>query len=225
MNCKGIIFDMDGTLIDSMGMWRGLATIFLADNGLAPKEAGLDEKVYRMTVPEMRRFFEEEYGLRYDTLTDFREAYYHAVDYYYRTTILPRPGVLAFLQKVRDVGIRMCVATATRTQSAMLALERLGFLDYMEFVLCCDDVGAEKDQPDIYLEAARRMGCAVSECVVFEDALYCVRTAKKAGFRTVGIYEKSAPWEAERIREACDLYIAGYEDLLEPPEERNARLG
>ena len=225
MDCKGIIFDMDGTLIDSMGMWRSLATIFLADNELEPKEAGLDEKVYLMTVPEMRQFFEKEYGLRYHTLADFQEAYYHAVYCYYRTVIRPRPGVFAFLQKIRDAGIRMCVATATRTQSAMLALKRLGFLDYMEFVLCCGDVGAEKDQPDIYLEAARRMGCSVSECVVFEDALYCIRTAKKAGFRTVGIYEKSAPWEAECIRAVCDLYIEGYEDLLNLPEEREARLG
>ena len=219
MDCKGLIFDMDGTLIDSMEMWRSLATIYLADRGLVPKEEGLDSKVYRMTIPEMQEFFEREYGLHYDTLREFQESYYQAVEKYYAAEIQPRTGVMKLLCEAKKAGLRMCVATATRTRTALLALSRLGILDYMEFVICCDDVGADKDQPDIYLEAARRLGFRVSECVVFEDALYCVRTAKKAGFRTVGLYEKSAPWEAEGIRSLCDQYLFDYDELWEKEEK------
>lgn len=215
MSLKGIIFDMDGTLVDSMGMWRGLATIFLADNGLSPKEDGLDEKVYhQMSISEMKDFFEKEYGLKYPDVKSFQDAYYHAVDPYYQNTIKPIPHVFDFLKLAKDKGFRMCVATATRTRSAMLALERLGFMQYMEFVVCCDDVGVGKSHPDIYLEAAKRLGYTVSECAVFEDAYYCARTAVNAGFYTVGIYEKHAPSEELPMRQICSKYIMGYEDLL-----------
>ena len=216
MSFKGIIFDMDGTLVDSMGMWRGLATIFLAHNGLCPKEEGLNEKVYhQMSISEMKDFFEKEYGLWYPDVKSFQDAYYRAIDPYYQNIIKPIPHVFDFLKLAKDEGFRMCVATATRTRSAMLALERLGFMQYMEFVICCDDVGAGKNRPDIYLEAARRLGYAVSECVVFEDAYYCARTAVNAGFYTVGIFEKNAPGEELPMRQICSKYIMGYDDLLE----------
>ena len=109
----------------------------------------------------------------------------------------------------------MCVATATRISSAKIVLERLGLLSYFEFVLSCDDVGAGKSHPDVYLKAAEKLGLPVSECVVFEDALVGIRTAKKAGFTVVAIRDPNASWEAEEVRGLCDRYLTRYEDLLE----------
>ena len=92
----------------------------------------------------------------------------------------------------------------------------LGMMRYFEFLLCCDDVGAGKDKPDIYLESARRMGLAVEETVVFEDSLYCVRTAKGAGFRVVGVLDPTAEQEEiDGMKALSDRFIEGYGALLE----------
>lgn len=214
MDCKGIIFDMDGTLVDSMGMWYQLGTMILEGNGLTPKEEDLNRKVCWMTVPEMKEFFEKEYGLCCGSLEEFVRLYYREVDKRYASDIPEKPGIRGVLERARAAGIRTCVATATRTSSAELVLGRLGLLPYFEFVLSCDDVGKSKKYPDVYLEAARRLGLDVSECVVFEDALQGVRTAKAAGFRVAAIYESASPWEAEAIKACCDRYITAYRELL-----------
>lgn len=139
---------------------------------------------------------------------------YREVDKRYASDIPEKPGIREVLERARAAGIRMCVATATRTSSAELVLGRLGLLPYFEFVLSCDDVGKSKKYPDVYLEAARRLGLDVSECVVFEDALQGVRTAKAAGFRVAAIYESASSWEAEEIKACCDRYITAYRELL-----------
>lgn len=215
MDCKGILFDMDGTLVDSMGMWYHLGSMILKAEGKTAKEPDLDAKVCWMTVPEMKEFFEKEYGIQCRDFSAFTELYYREVDKCYASTIQAMPGIRKVLDAARAAGIRMCVATATRISSAKIVLERLGLLSYFEFVLSCDDVGAGKSHPDVYLKAAEKLGLPVSECVVFEDALVGIRTAKKAGFTVVAIRDPNAYWEAEEIRGLCDRYLTRYEDLLE----------
>ena len=88
-------------------------------------------------------------------------------------------------------------------------------MPYMEFLLCCKDVRAGKEKPDIYLESARRLGLSVSETVVFEDADYCVKTAKSAGFPVVGILDSTAGQEEiQYVREHSDLFLENYSQLL-----------
>ena len=214
MDCKGIIFDMDGTLLDSMGFWRKIGSITLAHLGQTPREPDFDRRVYRSSAEEIARIY-AEYGIRFSSRSDYVEAYYAAVRPCYEQ-VKPLPGVLEFLEKMKAAGVRMCVATATRSDIAVPALERLGMMRYFEFLLYCDDVGAGKDKPDIYLESARRMGLAVEETVVFEDSLYCVRTAKGAGFRVVGVLDPTAEQEEiDGMKALSDRFIEGYGALLE----------
>ncbi len=214
MDCKGIIFDMDGTLIDSMGYWHRIGSITLAYLGKTPREPDFDRRVYRADEAEIVRLY-EGYGIHFSGRAEFVETYYAAMRSCYEK-VQPLPGAVDFLEKMKAAGKKMCVATATRSDLSLPVLERLGLMRYFEFLLCCADVGARKDKPDIYLQSAGRMGLTVGETVVFEDALYCVRTAKNAGFRVVGVLDPTSEQrEIDGVKALADRFITGYAELLE----------
>lgn len=210
---KGIIFDMDGTLVDSMANWRHIGTLCLEYLGKKPDRPDFDRTVYRMKTEELMALF-AQYGVRISSRQEYEEIYYAAIRPSYET-VMPMPGILEVLEEFRSRGLKMCVATATRSDVAIPVLERLGILPYMEFLLCCNDVHASKEKPDIYLESARRLGLTVPEAVVFEDAGYCVQTAKAAGFPVVGILDRTAEQEeTDYVREHSDLFLENYGQLL-----------
>ncbi len=220
---KGIIFDMDGTLVDSMGYWRHIGTLCLESLGKQPEQEEFDQLVYRMRTSEIMELF-ARYGIKISSRKDYENIYYSAMKPCYEK-VEPMPGILDILRLFQSQGLKMCVATATRSDVAVPVLERLGIMPFMEFLLCCDDVKAGKDKPDIYLEAARRMGLAVSETVVFEDAAYCVETAKTAGFSVVGIQDTTAsPDEVEMVRQKSDIFLENYAQLLKMLEKSDDKL-
>lgn len=215
---KGIIFDMDGTLVDSMGYWRHIGTLCLESLGKKPDQKGFDQLVYRMKTNEIIELF-AQYGVKISSRKEYENIYYAAMKPCYEK-VKPMPGILEVLQYFKSRGVKMCVATATRSDVAVPVLERLGIMPFMEFLLCCDDVNAGKDKPDIYLEATRRMGFEVSETVVFEDAAYCVETAKTAGFSVVGIVDHTAAAEEiEMVRQKSDIFLENYAQLLKMLEK------
>lgn len=208
---------MDGTLLDSMMYWRQIGSVCLEHFGKKPQEKDFDRCIYRMKEEDIIRTF-AKYGIHFQNRKEYVETYYQAIRPYY-DRVQPMPGVVDFLREMKAKGVRMCVATATRTDISIPVLERLDMLQWFDFVLCCDDVKAGKDKPDIYLEAARRMGLPVSETAVFEDALYCVKTTKKAGFYTVGVLDPTAEIsEIEGVKALSDRYIKDYRELLEVEE-------
>ena len=109
----------------------------------------------------------------------------------------------------------MCVATATYNSLVNAALKRLGIFDMFEFVLTCSDVGSGKDSPDIFLNAAERLGCKVSETAVAEDSLHCIETAVKAGFFTIGIYDPINRSDWSEICRISDFTADSIEKIME----------
>ena len=108
------------------------------------------------------------------------------------------------LEQLHRAGCALCVASATAEPLMDACLTRLGVGDYFRFLLSCETVGAGKNQPDVYFEAARRLGCAPEEAAVYEDALYAAETAKRAGFYTVGVYDESAAAHWARLTAVAD---------------------
>lgn len=187
MDKKFCIFDMDGTLVDSMPIWKSLGKDYLEARGHRPTQAQL-AAMGPMTMLEGAAFLMETFGVAGPPERIIEEM--HAVmEGHYRTDIPLKPGVRDYLDRLNGAGARLCVATATAEPLARACLERLGVEDCFDFILSCETVGAGKTRPDVYLEAARRLGSAPGETAVFEDALYAARTAKKAGFYTVGVPE------------------------------------
>ena len=210
MDKRFAIFDMDGTLIDSMAFWKNLATEYLNAKGVAEIPADILEQIKPMTMSESAALFRREFGLTGDPEAEMNAM----MDAHYRNDIPLKPGVREYLENLNRQGVRMCVASATAEQLMEACLTRLGVRDYFEFLLSCETVGAGKRCPLVYYESARRLGTAPGEIAVYEDALYAVQTAKAAGFHVVGVYDDSAAGSWQAIEQESDEIILNWEEAV-----------
>lgn len=199
---KYYIFDMDGTLADSMVSWHSEIRVFRkAEEEKAAREgrkSPFKEKGSIMNSPAESAIMEPVF--------ERMREHYRETEY--------KEGALKFLEKAKQAGIRMCIATGTRRDVAEPFLEKSGILDYMEFYVDCFEVGAFKDYPDVYLAAAERLGADIKDCAVFEDSTYSAQTAKNAGFYIVGVYDDETSREGN-LEEISDLYIRDWNSMCE----------
>ena len=208
MDKRFAIFDMDGTLIDSMGFWKNLATEYLNSKGVAEIPEDILERIKPMTMSESAALFKNEFGLTGDPEAEMNAM----MEDHYRHDIPLKPGVSAYLKKLCEQGVRMCVASATAEHLMAACLERLGVLPYFDFLLSCETLGAGKRSPLVYHESAGRLGAVPAGTAVFEDALYAVQTAKNAGFYVVGVRDDSAAWDS--IKSIADETIIDWEEAI-----------
>ena len=212
MDKRFCIFDMDGTLVDSMPIWKSLSKDYLQARGHHPTQAQLDA-MGPMTMLEGAAFLMDTFGVEGPPERIIQEM--HAVmEAHYRTDIPLKPGVRAYLERLRGKGAKLCVATATAEPLARACLERLEVAGYFDFILSCETVGAGKTKPDVYLEAARRLGASPAETAVFEDALYAAQTAREAGFYVVGIPEAAYQDDWPALEELADETILDWRKAL-----------
>ena len=210
MDKKYAIFDMDGTLIDSMVFWKNLATEYLTSKGILQIPADILEQIKPMTMSESAALFRREFGLTGDVEAQMNEM----MEDHYRNDIPLKPGVWEYLENLHRQGVRMCVASATAEHLMESCLTRLGVREHFEFLLSCETVGAGKRSPLVYHEAARRLEAAPREIAVYEDALYAVQTAKAAGFHVVGVYDDSAADSWQAIEQESDEVILNWEEAV-----------
>jgi len=207
---KGAIFDLDGTIIDSMPMWYSLYGNYIAEAQIEPDQELLDF-LRHASIPVAAKRFAQEFHL--GTAEEIEVHLYAHVADYYKNHATIRSNVDKLIKKLKDNGVKMCVATATESGHARNALLHTGLLEYFCDVLSCKDLGIEKNKPDIYFEALKRLGTGQNETVVFEDALHAVETAKSGGFYVVAIYEQNVENHA-RVKELADKYIRDYNELI-----------
>lgn len=203
MNKKFAIFDMDGTLVDSMVYWKNLAAEFLSSKGVQNVSKDILEKIKPMTMAESAALFIGEFALE-GTPESIAEEMNRCMDEHYRRDIPLKQGVASYLQRLAQKGCTMCVASATAEPLMDACLTRLGIRSYFKFLLSCETIGVGKNRPDVYFEAARRLGCRPYEAAVYEDALYAAATAKEAGFHVVGIYDESAMAHWDKMQNIAD---------------------
>lgn len=195
------IFDMDGTLVDSMVYWKNLAFEYLKSKGVGEMSPTLMERIKPMTMTESAALFIAEYGLC-GTAESVAAEMNAVMEAHYRLDIPLKPGAAEYLRALREQGCRLCVASATAGELVKVCLERLGVAEYFEFFLSCEDVNAGKTRPDVYFEAARRLGAAPEDCAVYEDAFYALSTAVNAGFYTVAVFDESI---RHKWRQCCAI--------------------
>lgn len=208
---KYAIFDMDGTLIDSMSYWYRAIYDYLLDQG-AEMTPEFERLMKAMSFPETMDYCRNVLHMRMDA-AEVARAVDDRMVYYYATEIQTKPGVRELLADMKAAGRRMCVVTATRTEMSLPVLERLGLLPYFEFVMDCQDFPDRKNTDAVYLAAAERFGCRPEEAVIFEDSPHAIETAGRSAFRLVAVKDPVAKdYEAE-IRALADVYA---EDLADP---------
>lgn len=204
---KGAIFDLDGTLFDSMFIWDTIGEIFLRSIGYEPRE-NLNETFKTMSLYDAACYYKSEYGvtLSVEELIDGVNA---MVEKYYRYEVPLKEGVVEFLETLHQKGVKMCIATATDKYLVEAALERCGISRYFSEIFTCTSVGHSKSEPVIYREALKHLGTGKTETLVFEDAIYAVKTAKEDGFTVIGVYDSHEEC-SEEVKELCDFFIADY---------------
>ena len=212
---KGAIFDMDGTLLDSMRVWKRLTQGYLKQFGLhvTDEEYAACEG---FSQPQVAQYFADRYPQLPGGAAGLMEGMDKLITARYATVAKPKDGVLPFLDGLRRRGVKMAIATLTARRHAEKALRDRNMLDYFDFMLTIEDVGVSKYQPDIYLMSAERLELAPADCVVFEDAPYACTTAKKAGFRVCGVVEAAYAAGEQELRASSDLIIErSFDELAE----------
>lgn len=191
-NIKGAIFDMDGTLVDSLMLWdviwKKLGKKFLNDETFAPTVED-DKAVRTKTLKDGMEYIHSIYQIGQSGEDLLNEA--NAImENFYAHEVELKKDVLDFLEYVQKKGIKMCIASGTDIRLIKIVVERCNLGKYFSNILSCAEIGKGKDQPDIYLMALNTLGTEIMETCVFEDSHIALETASKLGMKTVGIYDK-----------------------------------
>lgn len=210
---KGVIFDIDGVLLDSMEIWTDLGSRYLVSIGKTPEE-GLAEILFSMSMEQGAEYLKEHYGIdrsAEDILSGLQDM---LRDFYYYE-VKAKPGAEQLLRAVSGAGISITAATSSPREHIERALERNGLLGYISRIFTNSEVGKSKHFPDIYDAAAALMGTDAAETCVFEDSLYALRTAASAGYLTVGVADRKGEPDQQGLREAADVYISELSEAAE----------
>ena len=208
---RGVIFDVDGVLLNSMPVWENLGEIYLEHLGIEA-EKGLGETLFAMSLEEGADYLIENYGLK-QTPGEIIAGLNREVQDFYGRKVPLKEGVRGYLQEFRDRKIPMAIATSGDRANAEAALKRLKVLSYFRAVFTCSEIGSSKSHPDIYYAAALQLDTDPSDTWVFEDALHAIRTAKKAGFRTAGVYDRASGRDLAQIRDTADIYLPEFKSF------------
>ena len=205
MRIKGAIFDMDGTLLDSMKYWNTVGIEYLERLGIK-FNTGKDNCVLYAGIKIFTDYCNKTYGLN-KTYEEVLCGVHDIMAEKYRTVVNLKNGAKEMLERFKQNGVKMCIATATEKKEASYVLEKLGIRDYFSEIFTTTLVGANKNSPLIYEVALEFLGTKKEETYVFEDAYYVICTATKAGFNVVGIEDENTVIPASQIEPVCTHFL------------------
>lgn len=206
------IFDMDGTLVDSMGCWNGVYIDFLTAHGAGDIAKELVAHTAHLTTYESAVLFRDLLSL--DTsAADIAATLDARMQELYRHEVAEKPGVRQYLEQLKSSGVQMCVVSSTPEPLMRVCLDRLRLSPFFSFILSCDTIGKGKDEPDAYLAAANRMGATPSETAVYEDSPTALATAKRAGFYAVAVYDGPSADAWEKMCDTADAVVRDWRSV------------
>ena len=208
---KGAIFDLDGTILDSMHIWSEIGLIFLKNKGIVPPP-GIEDEFVKMSMVQAAEYYIKNIDPT-ATVMEIVNEVNTLVQGFYFNDVIKKDGVKEFLEFLKNRGVKMCIATATDKHLVEKALERNGIKEYFSEIFTCSSVGAGKDTPVIYNVALEYLGTPKENTFVFEDALYAIETANKAGYNILGINDISEKADPEKVKELCNYYINDYSEI------------
>ena len=204
MRMRGAIFDVDGTLLDSMSIWDTIGTDYLRSIGYEPRE-NLNEVFKNMSLYQAARYYQTEYGVTL-SIDEIMVGVNTMLERYYSVEAPLKSGGEELLEQLCGSGVKLCIATATDRYLVEAALDRCGVLPCFGEIFTCNEVGHGKDEPCIFEAALRFLGTPKAETIVFDDALYAVRTAKEAGFPVAAVYDSHEKAQ-DQVRALADVYL------------------
>lgn len=204
----GMIFDVDGTLLDSMPVWADSGERYLHTIGIRA-EPGLGKILFSKTMQQGAEYIKKTYKLA-QSESGIQAGITGVVTDAYHSSIQPKPSAPAFLNTLRKAGITMAVVTSTDRPLILDAFRRLGLEQYFIEIFTCSEFGSGKDEPQIFHAAAARMQSVPSHTWVVEDGLYAIRTAKAAGYRIIGVADEVSREDEPQIRKLSDYFVTDF---------------
>ena len=210
---KGAIFDLDGTILNSMYIWDEIGMRYLLKLGIEP-DAEFKKSFKTLSLRQAAEYYRKYFNIDI-SMEEIIDGVNKMVESFYFEEVLKKENVENVLELLKNNGVKMCVATATDKYLVEKALERNGILRYFTDIHTCATVNAGKDEAKIYDVAREMLGTPIENTLVFEDALYAIKTAKNAGYKVVGIEDVSASEDREEIKEICDIYVKDHFELYD----------
>ncbi len=213
MKIKGVIFDLDGTLLDSMWVWDKVDEEFLGARGFKVPE-DYQQTIAAMGFRETALYTIERFGLKEDPDEIIRE-WNDMAERMYHTKIKVKPYGKELLQKLKNSGVKLGIATAAYRSLFEECLRRNGVYELFDSITETKEVPRGKGFPDVYFRAAEKIGCHPGECLVLEDIHPGILAAKTGGFITMGVYEEKSSHGWRDIKRDADYTIRSFQELLE----------
>lgn len=210
---KAYIFDLDGTLVDSMNCgWVEMLTGFLKARNIA-YPSDLIKRVIALGVTGCAKYYREEFGVT-ESENEIVAIFKETLRLKYENEILAKPNVEKALLTLKNRGVSLNVLTASPHVFLDPCLKRLGLFDLFDNCWTIEDFGKTKADPTIYQKAAERLGLSIDECVMVDDSIAVIRTAKSAGMPTIGVYDDFSADAEFEMKESADEYIYDFLELL-----------
>ncbi|MBR6501890.1 MAG: HAD family phosphatase [Clostridia bacterium] len=210
MNITGAIFDFDGTLFDSMPIWKGLKFEFLKNIGVELTEQ--DKKdISGLFLMDAIPLAKERFNLK-ESVEELLSMFFELLKDKYLEKAVPKNDIIPFLEKLKAKGVKMGIATATGEAALIPLLEKFNMLHYFTSIYSTYTVGASKAYPKVYDVVREELGVDIKTTWVFEDAIYAVKTAKTNGYNVVGIFDESQR-NPNEVKEIADIFINNYSEI------------
>lgn len=212
-NIKAAIFDMDGTLVDSMWVWSKIDIEFLKKRGIV-LPSDLKDNIEHLSFTDTAKYFKDRFKLQ-ESIEDIMKEWNDMAFEEYSKNIKLKADADRFLSSLKTAGIKIALATSNSQMLLEASLKNNGVLQYFDVITTTDEVARGKNFPDIYLLTAKRLGVTSEECIVFEDILPAVKGAKAAGMKVVGVFDEYSEHQKIDIINTADYFINEYKDIIE----------
>lgn len=215
-NIKGAIFDLDGTLVDSMWVWEQIDLDYLKEIGCKDiidlKE--LKDEINHLSFNQTGEYFKKRFNIE-DSVELICNRWHEMAFDHYKTNVKLKSFAKEFLLELKSKGIKIALATSNSKELLEACLISNDILELFDSITTTSEVANGKNHPDVYLLAAKRLEVAPENCIVFEDILPAVEGARKANMTVVSVYDKAAEHQKEALLKASHKYINSFKELIE----------
>lgn len=212
-NIKAVLFDMDGTLLDSMSVWTDIDDEFFADNNFDIDYEIVKKDIEGCSMYETAQYFISNFNMK-ESPEELVERWNEMAFDHYSSIVSEKPGAIDFVKKLHDMGYKIAVGSSNSRVLIEAGLRSNGIIEYIDEIVTSGEVNKGKPAPDVYLEAARRIGVHPDNCIVFEDVMAGIEAGKNAGMRTCVIFDEYSMNDWDEKKEYADYSIKDYKEVF-----------